>query len=193
MLWETVRQMLQHVLKKVVEQTNLPEESCCIAIKGGNEDKMIGSLGWKGGIIDLNRLYCPKYDHQPAIILSMFRQCNMNFHINITENGEILNHNYPWIHKVVVKQVKKNERTEVGYIHCPMSETQYFKYWLHTWCPWLCYWWRSKTTGRQYDMKPQLEIAKRWLAVRRIMTSDKTDIEMEQEAIRQELQLPDDN
>ena len=87
-LWSTVRNMLKTILESAVQQSGVEVSKCCIAVKGGGEEKFLQELGWKGMVLDLNFLRCPNYDRQPAILLSAFRQCGKNFHVNMSENGE---------------------------------------------------------------------------------------------------------
>ena len=42
-----------------------------IAYKGGDEEKdfLHHKVEWKGHILDLKALYCPKFDHVPGFVL----------------------------------------------------------------------------------------------------------------------------
>ena len=115
--YEAFMFIMEFILKEVIAQSGLPDRKALIAIKGGNEEDFINhELKWRGGVVDLEHLYLPTYNQQPINVLSLFRQCGQNFHLNFSDEvGHLSDKTFPWWPKAVWHGKKS------GYIHCPLS------------------------------------------------------------------------
>jgi len=181
---ETIR-YIKDALKEAVRQTGLSEDKCCIAVKGGDESTALKELfDWDGAVLDLNTLVCPGYDRQPACVISMFRQCGNNFHLNVKQNRQLSEGTLPWWPKVLVKtDVDKSghvKKRTIGYLHCPLSECLYFKWWLHMWYPFLCYSHKhSSPVHHKYDWQSRYEMCADWMALKKNILDCEADAERE--------------
>ena len=169
---------IRSVLKKAVKQSGLPEDKCCIVVKGGCESRILTKLfGWNGAILDLHCLISPPYNRQPACVVSMFRQCGKNFHLNLTRNRDSPKAAFRWWQKAIMKE--KDGKLMPGYLHCPLSECLYFKWWMHMWYPFLCYSRKSLDYNGLYNWKDSYEFCAEWMALKRSHSDREAETERE--------------
>ena len=119
-----------------------------------------------------NDLYCPTYNAQPVCVISNFRQCGCNYHLNLRhENNEIVlsKETYPWYPHF---QYTDPKFTKCSYIHCPLSEVLYFQWWKNRFFPYILYSHSlgamSKANTKVYKPNKQLVVACNFLHRRKI-------------------------
>ena len=88
-------------------------------------------LKWKGQSFHLTHIYYPPLNAQPIGVVSSFRQCGFNYHLNFnSEEGSFSPNVYPWWS--IVENIEHPDGiSSCSYIKCLYSEVLYLYWWVH--------------------------------------------------------------